>query len=345
GLDGKTVSDSNSYLLNDNVVRGLEKKYGLQQVESIYSSKSRNVTKNEIEYVLRTGQPTAKMKLQAVVSEALTAAKDMVDFVRRLEHRNVRIHLRQDSAGRPIGILFSDNKQAIIPGSKLGKNLSMTSILKHFSLVGHPKLLEFAETVNKRNSSYFESAKRDTVIGSMRTIVESSLMHCTSLDKFISNLEGNKIHCLFNVAKTGRVTGLSLVYQGKMYKSSDIHRQLSVGKIFNKLEYEQARDSQAISAANVRTRERFGNEIPRARTGKSGYSEKESDRHFQAGKKWNPETSAAGQFTERNPGQAADVAGGDVKQSDEMEKPLSSLVDRIAAVFIAGYHQDRKSVV
>jgi len=346
GLDGKTVSDSNSYLLNDNIVRGLEKKYGLQRVESIYSSKNRNVTKNEIEYMLRTGQPTAKMELEAGVSDALGQAKDIIDFVRRLEQQGIRAYFKQDSRGKPVGILLANRKGIIIPGSKLGKELSLTRILKYFSLSGHPKLVEFATRVNSRNSRFFQKSGTSDLdseresIGSVRKKVEYALARNNSLEDFVRNLEGDEIHCLFNVAKTGRVTGLSLIYQGKMYKSSDIHRQLSVGKIFNKLNYEQARDSAAVSAANLRTRERFGNEIPRARTRKPLYSEKESGSHFQAGEIWDQKASAAGQFITRNLGQGPSVAGGDIKQSNEVEKPLSSLIDRVGAVITSGYHQD-----
>src|SRR5690606_15272025 len=326
--------------------RGLEKKYGLQRVESIYSSKNRNVTKNEIEYMLRTGQPTAKMELEAGASDALGQAKDIVDFVGRLEQQGIRAYFKQDSRGKPVGILLANRKGIIIPGSKLGKELSLTRILKYFSLSGHPKLIEFATRVNSRNSRFFQKSGTSDLdieresIGSVRKKVEYALARNNSLEDFVRNLEGDEIHCLFNVAKTGRVTGLSLIYQGKMYKSSDIHRQLSVGKIFNKLNYEQARDSAAVSAANLRTRERFGNEIPRARTRKPLYSEKESGSHFQAGEIWDQKASAAGQFITRNLGQGPSVAGGDIKQSNEVEKPLSSLIDRVGAVITSGYHQD-----
>src|SRR5690606_34513626 len=193
----------------------------------------KNVTKNEIEYVLRTGKPTAKMKMEAIISETLVESKGMVDFVNRLERKGLRIRFKQNFAGRPVGILFfNSGGGSIIPGSKLGKDLSLNSILKRFSLQRHPKLNEFATVVNNRTRRFFgpntvHAAKERTTIGIIKAAVESSLTRSVSVDQFARNLEGRRISCLFNVANTGRVTGLSLVYQGKSYKSSDIHRQLS----------------------------------------------------------------------------------------------------------------------
>src|SRR5690606_29727376 len=185
-LDGRTVSDGNSYLQNNDVLRGLEDKCGLQQVESIYNAKRKNVTKNEIEYVLRTGQPTAKMKMEASISKTLVESKGMVDFVNRLERKGLRIRFKQNLAGRPVGVLFFNSSGGgIIPGSKLGKDLSLNSILKHFSLQRHPKLNEFATVVNNRTRRFFmantaHAAKEWAPIGLIKAAVESSLAQSAS---------------------------------------------------------------------------------------------------------------------------------------------------------------------
>src|SRR5690606_5017204 len=156
----------------------------------------KNVTKNEIEYVLRTGKPTAKMKMEAIISETLVESKGMVDFVNRLERKDLRVFFKQSFAGRPVGILFFNSSGGgIIPGSKLGKDLSLNSIFKHFSLQRHPKLNEFATVVNNRTRRFFgpnivHAAKELAPDALIKVAVESTLAHSVTMDQFVKNLEG-----------------------------------------------------------------------------------------------------------------------------------------------------------
>lgn len=289
-LDGKTVSDSNSYHKSNEILRSLEDKYGLMKVNSIYDSKNKNITKNEIEYTLRTKKPTFKAELELLVFDSKSKAVDMNDFVNRLQQKGIKIFFRQDTNNNPVGLLFHYQGK-VVPASKLKKDFVLPRILEHFKLTNHHKLPEFANYINERTNKALVSQGLKTLYGNpiregtsvfIKAIVNQALVQNKSLDSFIRILEQNGINCQFNVANTGRVTGMSLIYNGKAYKSSDIDRNFSSNKIFKKIGYEQVRDSATISKSNATTRARYGDEIPKASIGEVRKVERQSGRNFQS---------------------------------------------------------------
>ena len=261
-LDGKTVSDSNSYHKSNEILRSLEDKYGLWKVNSIYESKNKNITKNEIEYTLRTKKPTFKAELELLVTVAKAKAVDINDFVNRLQQKGIKIFFRQDINSNPVGLLFHFQGK-VIPASKLKKDFVLSRILEHFKLTNHHKLPEFANYINAQTNKELLSqglntlnvnTTKENVSIFIKAVVYQALVQNKSLDSFIRSLEQNGLNCQFNVANTGRVTGMSLIYKGKAYKSSDIDRNFSSNKVFKKLGYEQVRDSETISKSNAATR-------------------------------------------------------------------------------------------
>jgi len=289
-LDGKTVSDSNSYHKSNDILRGLEDKYGLIKVNSIYNSTNKNITKNEIEYMLRTKKPTLKAELELLVSVSKDKAVDINDFVIRLQQKGINIFFRQDTNSNPVGLLFLYQRK-VISASKLKKDFVLPRVLEHFELTNHPKLPEYAKYINERTNkalvfqgfnSLCVNATRGGASVFIKAVINQALSQNKSIGSFIGSLEQSGINCLFNIAKTGRVTGMSLIYNGKAYKSSDIDRHFSSNKIFKKLGYEQVRDSQAISKSNATTRARYGDQIPKASVGEVRDLEKQSGRNLQS---------------------------------------------------------------
>ncbi|GAB3668133.1 hypothetical protein GCM10028791_43610 [Echinicola sediminis] len=134
-------------------IRELEKKYGLQEVKSSHEATLKAANKDEIEMVLRTGEPSNRMVLQEKVSEAL----------------------------------------------------------------------------NQTNN----------------------------ISSFIEHLEKDGINVLFNQASTGRVSGISYLFDGFTAKGQALGNQFKWGNVSKKLNYEQTRDSKKISQANERTRAKY----------------------------------------------------------------------------------------
>lgn len=358
-LDGKTVSDSNSYHQSNEILRDLEQKYDLLKVNSIYNSNKKNITKNEIEYTLRTEKPTVKVELELLVSRSKESAVDINDFINRLEQKGVKVFFKQDSGSNPIGLLFH-YKDIVISASKLNKGFVLPRILEYFELQNHPKLPEFADHVNKRTNQLLESQGLRTLqVNSkgeglgifMKAVINQVLSNSKSICSFINSLESNGIYCQFNVAKTGRVTGMNLIHQGKSYKASDIDRSFSYNKIFKKLDYEQVRDSKTISETNTRTRERFGNEVPKGSAKSIREAERQSSRSFQSDKKGEFKVPRAMQAnfksaigatesSQQSVSKATRANNISVEKTEVTGKVVGNFISNIGSIFDTGFSKD-----
>lgn len=134
GLDGKTVSDSNDYYRSEQVIRGIEKEFGLEQV---LSSHERNIedqkkalSAGELHKALETGTPSMKMILQKRLDEAAKYSVTMSDFVRNLERRQgVQVIPNMADNGRVSGLSYRIDGQTI-KGSTLGKAYTFNGLQK-----------------------------------------------------------------------------------------------------------------------------------------------------------------------------------------------------------------------
>jgi hypothetical protein len=71
GYDGKVLSDSNDFARCEEILRRLEKKYNLAEVISSRQAIRRAMTKNEMEMMKRTNDPSVKTWLQATIKKVL----------------------------------------------------------------------------------------------------------------------------------------------------------------------------------------------------------------------------------------------------------------------------------
>lgn len=127
--DGKLVSDSKDYQRQEQIMRQLEKEYGLTPVTPSKDSMRRSHTKGEMEYALRTGKPSAKMVLQKMVDTALKDAPALAEFFTRLEAAGVRVIPNQASTGRISGISFQYDG-ITIKGGDLGRGYTWAGLQK-----------------------------------------------------------------------------------------------------------------------------------------------------------------------------------------------------------------------
>lgn len=347
-LDGKTVSDSNSYHKSNEILRSLEDKYGLTKVTSIYESKNKNITKNEIEFMLRTKKPTLKAELVELVFVSKGKAVDMNDFVNRLQQKGIEIFFRQDANNNPVGLLFLYQGK-VIPASKLNKDFVLPRVLDHFNLTNHYKLPEFANYINERTnkvlvSQGFKSLNINTTKEGyslfIKAVLNQALVQNKSLESFIRSLEQNSINCQFNVAKTGRVTGMSLIYDGKAYKSSDIDRNFSAIKIFKKLGYEQIRDSETISKSNATTRTRYGDKIPKASFGEVREAKRQSGRNLQSNQVRDIKVRTAKQPDHKSTAVTTKSDKTTFKNAEIVGKEVTSFISSISSIFNPGISKD-----
>jgi len=89
----------------------------------------------------------------------------------------------------------------------------------------------------------------------LQKLLKSVLSKSANIQEFIRACEKEKIHLLFNQASTGRVSGISYIYDGFKFKGQQIGNNFKFSNIAKTLHYEQDRDRSAITGANERNAE------------------------------------------------------------------------------------------
>lgn len=106
GYDGTVLSDSKDYQRSEQILRKLEKQYGLTEVISSSQAKERAMTKNELEMMKRTDEPSVKMKLQVTIKNILSQKPTAEQFIKHLEAQGINILFNQASTGFVSGISY-----------------------------------------------------------------------------------------------------------------------------------------------------------------------------------------------------------------------------------------------
>lgn len=129
GYDGKVMSDSNDFARCEKILRELEKKYNLTEVLSSNQARERAMTKNELEMMKRTNEPSAKTALQVIIKQALESRPRLSteEFIQNLENKGVNVLFNQASTGYVSGISYN-YEDITITGSKLGNDFKWTTI-------------------------------------------------------------------------------------------------------------------------------------------------------------------------------------------------------------------------
>jgi hypothetical protein len=130
-FDGKVVSDSNSYRRSESILRKLELKYGLKQESTSENASQRAATKDELEMVLNTGNPSHKMVLQELMKWFL-ARNDLTiaQLIVAGEKLGVYFLFNQASAGKVIGLCYFYNDFKI-KGRSLGYPFKWNELIKN----------------------------------------------------------------------------------------------------------------------------------------------------------------------------------------------------------------------
>ncbi|WP_345954041.1 relaxase/mobilization nuclease domain-containing protein [Mucilaginibacter sp. PAMB04168] len=106
GYDGSVVSDSRDYQRTEQVLRKLEKKHGLIQVQSSKQAQERAMTKDELEMMKRKNEPSAKLKLQVIIKDVLNKKPTTEHFIQLLESKGIDVLFNQASTGFVSGISY-----------------------------------------------------------------------------------------------------------------------------------------------------------------------------------------------------------------------------------------------
>ena len=129
GYDGKVLSDSNDFARCEGILRRLEKKYNLAEVISSRQARERAMTKNEMEMMKRTNDPSVKMWLQTTIKKVLKDNPRMTtrEFISELESKGINLLFNQASTGYVSGVSYGYDSFRVT-GSKLGNDFKWTTI-------------------------------------------------------------------------------------------------------------------------------------------------------------------------------------------------------------------------
>lgn len=126
-LDGQVVSDAHDYKRQEPIMRNLERQLGLRMVVPSQEVGRTAPKKGELEHALRTGETSARMRLQNAVDMALGHGCPLENFRDRLALVGVEVRLNMASTGFISGISFALDGVAF-KGSKLGKSYTWNSL-------------------------------------------------------------------------------------------------------------------------------------------------------------------------------------------------------------------------
>jgi hypothetical protein len=129
GYDGMVHSDSNDYAKSEKVLRQLEIRHGLTQVQSSKHSPERAVTKDELEMMKRMNEPSGKLKLQVLVKKVIgnNAKLSTAKFIKALEAKGINVKFNQATTGYVSGISYR-YEGFITTGVKLGHDYKWSEI-------------------------------------------------------------------------------------------------------------------------------------------------------------------------------------------------------------------------
>ena len=131
--DGSSVSDAWERIRGQQIVREIERSFGLREVPSSELSSARELTRGELASALREGRPSARRELQELVRAAAQEARDFPGLAQLLEEQGVRTLIHRNRAGDLHGISF-ELDGVILSGSQLGRGYTLRRLQQDFGL-------------------------------------------------------------------------------------------------------------------------------------------------------------------------------------------------------------------
>ena len=138
GADGRAVSDSHDYRRGEVVLRQLEREYGLTQVKSAHEVDKTAMRPGEIRQLERTGEVSARLRLQDLLDRAAADRPSMSAFLGRLREAGVEAAPRVATTGHVSGISYGLDGTSF-RGSALGRAYSWRGLQERLGVDYQPE--------------------------------------------------------------------------------------------------------------------------------------------------------------------------------------------------------------
>lgn len=129
-FDGTVVSDSHDYKRQEQIMREVEKEFGLLRVAPSIEAERKAPTKGEIELAVRTGESSIKQRLQQICDGAAKDCKSYTEYQERLEAFGVEVVPVAQLEGAKLSGLSYRLDGVTMKGSDLGKGYSAAGVQK-----------------------------------------------------------------------------------------------------------------------------------------------------------------------------------------------------------------------
>jgi len=163
-VSGKVVVDSFERYRSQEIIRQLERNYGLEQVAPSWQT-----FKNSERNLEQTPERAKRQQLAASIEQATKSSPTMPEFFQRLAERQIRAEVEFTRTGKPKGITYQVADQDQVAGNALGKAYSFPGLQKYLKVNYDPARdnRELVEIVHHTRQHFQlpqqagESARRD----------------------------------------------------------------------------------------------------------------------------------------------------------------------------------------
>jgi len=128
-VSGKVVVDSFERYRSQEIIRQLERKYGLEQVApswQTFKNSERNQEQNP--------ERSERQQLAAEIERATLGSPTMPEFFQRLAEHQIRAEVEFTRTGKPKGITYQVAEQEKVAGNALGKAYSFLGLQKYLKV-------------------------------------------------------------------------------------------------------------------------------------------------------------------------------------------------------------------
>jgi hypothetical protein len=255
--DGSVVSDSNNYRKSQSTLRKLEHQYNLIPIEQHNNkTEEQNNPITEEQNIPITSQQhntTTSQQHNGVTKEQRnTITRQQHNHITTEQNNAVTIH-------QPNNVAFEQNNGPTNGNRKLASQRSLTKN-------------EIEKTIRTNQPS-----DKSILQALLNPILSKPGL---SLQRFIQECDENNVYLLFNQASTGNVSGITYFINDFKIKGQALGNRFKWAELIKHIDYEQDRDSKAISQANGRTKAAYNTGIGGQQAAGSKYRQPGSDRLY-----------------------------------------------------------------
>jgi hypothetical protein len=207
-LDGSVVSYDWERIRSQEVIRGIEKDFGLTPVKSSWETDRSIKTTRQLVYQTKTDTTLIKTQIADKIDAALLKSANMTELTAELKANNVEVHIKKNPSGEEIGISYRlDNVS--LAGSKIGRTYSLSQISKK---LGNISPLEPSSTI---------------AITEIPAIIRANVQPNMTMPDLLDRLKESGVEAYVTYTRTKKVKGISFSVGNQRIAGNELGKEFS----------------------------------------------------------------------------------------------------------------------